>query len=131
MQSVPVSPPPMTMTCLSFASMKVLSYFDLRSECFAAGSSKSRCWLRVRNSIAKTTPLRSRPGMGRLFGTVEPMARTVASKPELIARVRANLDAGAEGDALLLHQRDPPRDLEEGGCGVVVSGAWCVVRGAW
>ena len=31
--------------------------------------------------MAKCTPSMSRPGMGRLLGTVEPMARTVASKP--------------------------------------------------
>ena len=82
MQSVPVSPPPMTMTCLPVASMIEPSYLETScaEEPRALGSAKRRCWFLVRKSMAKTTPSIWRPGIGRLLGTVEPIASTVASK---------------------------------------------------
>mmetsp|Transcript_11762 Transcript_11762/g.38725 ORF Transcript_11762/g.38725 Transcript_11762/m.38725 type:complete len:200 (+) Transcript_11762:257-856(+) len=96
MQSVPVSPPPMTTTCLPFAEMKPPPYLEVSPTSgvasvvsSAGGLAKSAFWLRVRNSIAYTIPSRSRPGMGRLFGTVDPMARTVASNPSTVSLMAA------------------------------------------
>ena len=82
MQSVPVSPPPMTTTCLPVASMMWPSYLETRCALSprARGSAKRRCWFLVRKSMANMTPSSCRPGMGRLLGTVDPIASTVASK---------------------------------------------------
>ncbi len=56
--------------------------------------------------MAKWTPLSSRPGTGRSRGMVEPMQSTTASKSRLrssTAEVAADVDAGAEHDALVAH----------------------------
>src|SRR5207302_70523 len=69
MQSAPVSPPPMTITCRPVAEI-------------AGSAVPATARLRpYRYSIAKCTPPSSRPGTGRSRGTREPVARTVASKP--------------------------------------------------
>mmetsp|Transcript_24639 Transcript_24639/g.63137 ORF Transcript_24639/g.63137 Transcript_24639/m.63137 type:complete len:246 (-) Transcript_24639:1782-2519(-) len=74
MQSVPVSPPPMTTTFLSCALMYCPSMRPLSSRLLV---------LAVRKSIAKWTPLRSRPGTGRSRGLVAPAASTTASAPPM------------------------------------------------
>ena len=68
-QSVPVSPPPMTMTSLSLAWIGQCSAPPLRTALVLAVSS----------SIAKWTPLRLRPSIGRSRGCVAPVQKTVAS----------------------------------------------------
>mmetsp|Transcript_5879 Transcript_5879/g.18048 ORF Transcript_5879/g.18048 Transcript_5879/m.18048 type:complete len:317 (+) Transcript_5879:443-1393(+) len=70
MQSVPVSPPPMTITCLSLASMYLPS---------ARLESSSDLVLAWRKSIAKWTPSSSRPSTGRSRGRVEPTASSTES----------------------------------------------------
>mmetsp|Transcript_14077 Transcript_14077/g.60272 ORF Transcript_14077/g.60272 Transcript_14077/m.60272 type:complete len:300 (+) Transcript_14077:499-1398(+) len=72
MQSVPVSPPPITTTFLPFASM----YFPS-----ARPLSRSDLVLACRNSMAKCTPSRARPSTGRSRGLVAPHASTTASEP--------------------------------------------------
>ena len=71
MQSVPVSPPPITMTSLPSA------------ESAGALPSSNALVLSVRYSMAKCTPGRSRPSMGRSRGTVAPVARSSASLSSL------------------------------------------------
>ena len=70
-QSAPVSPPPMMMTCLSFA---------LRSKPGSTGRPPTRRFCCGRNCIAKWMPSRSRPGIGRSRGASAPVAITMASK---------------------------------------------------
>ena len=102
-QSVPVSPPPNTTTSLPFAVMGVES-----------GASASTAWvLTVRKSIAKCTPLRSRPstlqiarqrGAGADDGGVEILDQ------QLRLDVLADVRIADELDAFLLHERDATRD---------------------
>ena len=68
MQSAPVSPPPITMTCLPSA----LIWLGTWSPATALFDS-------MRYSIAKCTPARSRPGMASSRGIVDPVAITTAS----------------------------------------------------
>ncbi len=68
MQSAPVSPPPMTTTCLPSAEI----WFGTESPAVAWFDS-------TRYSIAKWTPARSRPGMASSRGSVAPVAITTAS----------------------------------------------------
>mmetsp|Transcript_20311 Transcript_20311/g.32784 ORF Transcript_20311/g.32784 Transcript_20311/m.32784 type:complete len:277 (+) Transcript_20311:902-1732(+) len=79
MQSVPVSPPPMTTTSLPSADTKLSSQPLCRLPSLV---SSSRFWFLVRNSIAKCTPWSSRPGIGRSRGWVDPMVSTRASLAE-------------------------------------------------
>lgn len=66
-QSEPVSPPPITTTCLPLAEIGL-------------GLSPATClFCGIRNSSAKCTPPSSRPGTGRSRGTSEPPASTTAS----------------------------------------------------
>ena len=69
-QSEPVSPPPITTTCLPRASIR-----------FSGGRSMpcSTRFCMPSNSKAKCTPGSSRPGTGRSRGTSAPMARHTAS----------------------------------------------------
>mmetsp|Transcript_25909 Transcript_25909/g.86846 ORF Transcript_25909/g.86846 Transcript_25909/m.86846 type:complete len:270 (-) Transcript_25909:385-1194(-) len=78
MQSVPVSPPPITITCLSFASMRSPLQWLLS---LPSLSVKRWYWFLRKNSMAKCTPSRSRPGRRRSLGVVEPTARSTASWP--------------------------------------------------
>jgi hypothetical protein len=66
-QSVPVSPPPITMTFLPAAEIGVVGP-PSRALVFA-----------TRKSMAKCTPASSRPSTFRSRGIVEPTARTAAS----------------------------------------------------
>ena len=70
MQSEPVSPPPMTTTCLPPARIGSAS---------AAGSPEMRRFCCGRNSMAKCTPLSSRPGTGRSRPFSAPPVSTTAS----------------------------------------------------
>ncbi len=67
-QSAPVSPPPMTTTCLPSA---VIGETVRSPSCTLLASG--------RYSIAKWTPFSSRPGTGRSRETVAPAAMTTAS----------------------------------------------------
>ena len=67
-QSEPVSPPPITTTCLPVARI-----------CPATRSPATTLFCCGRNSIAKCTPARSRPGTGRSRGFSAPPASTTAS----------------------------------------------------
>ena len=73
MQSEPVSPPPMTMTCLSFAEI--------------TSSAPCTPWthlvLALRKSMAKWIPWRSLPGTGRSRGFSEPPVSTTASNSSI------------------------------------------------
>mmetsp|Transcript_11620 Transcript_11620/g.25894 ORF Transcript_11620/g.25894 Transcript_11620/m.25894 type:complete len:296 (-) Transcript_11620:319-1206(-) len=76
MQSVPVSPPPITMTSLPSAETRDLSQPDSKSpDCVMS----SLFWFLVRNSIAKCTPCRSLPLTSKSLGMVEPTVRMRAS----------------------------------------------------
>mmetsp|Transcript_23427 Transcript_23427/g.67265 ORF Transcript_23427/g.67265 Transcript_23427/m.67265 type:complete len:268 (+) Transcript_23427:3369-4172(+) len=79
MQSLPVSPPPMTMTLLPLALMCVpsLDFFSHSGPTSPWSTNALVFW--CRNSIAKCTPLRSRPGILRSRAVVEPVASTSAS----------------------------------------------------
>ena len=70
MQSDPVSPPPMTTTCLPEARIGSL---------VPTGSPETRRFCCGRKSIAKWTPERSRPGAGRSRGASAPPASATAS----------------------------------------------------
>ena len=66
-QSAPVSPPPMTTTCLPLA---LIGFF----------ASPATSWFcAISHSSAKYTPLSSRPGTGKSRGVSEPMESTTAS----------------------------------------------------
>lgn len=67
-QSAPVSPPPMTTTCLPWA---VIGETVRSPSCTLLASG--------RYSMAKCTPFSSRPGTGRSRETVAPAAMTTAS----------------------------------------------------
>ena len=71
MQSEPVSPPPMTTTFLPVARMAA-------SSGMSSPATRRFCW--GRNSMAKCTPWRSRPGTGRSRGFSDPPVRATASK---------------------------------------------------
>ncbi len=92
-QSAPVSPPPITITCLPAAVIGE-----------APSPSPATQRLRPsRYSIAKCTPSSSRPGTGRSRGTREPVAITTASwrVAQLVgADVDADVDAVLEAHAL-------------------------------
>mmetsp|Transcript_11490 Transcript_11490/g.22898 ORF Transcript_11490/g.22898 Transcript_11490/m.22898 type:complete len:252 (-) Transcript_11490:522-1277(-) len=81
MQSVPVSPPPITITSLPAAFIN--SSLDHALSMFPSLVMSSLFWFFVRNSIAKCTPLRSLPGTGRSLGMVAPTQRASASKFDL------------------------------------------------
>mmetsp|Transcript_7761 Transcript_7761/g.16107 ORF Transcript_7761/g.16107 Transcript_7761/m.16107 type:complete len:252 (-) Transcript_7761:390-1145(-) len=78
MQSVPVSPPPMTIT--SFPSAVIQLSFSHCDSSFPSFVNKSFFWFAVRNSIAKLTPFNSRPATGKSRGLVAPSVRQSASK---------------------------------------------------
>mmetsp|Transcript_18873 Transcript_18873/g.47876 ORF Transcript_18873/g.47876 Transcript_18873/m.47876 type:complete len:327 (-) Transcript_18873:5192-6172(-) len=73
MQSVPVSPPPITTTFLPAALMNLPS---------ASLESNSDLVLACRNSMAKCTPASERPSTGRSRGLVAPAASSSASWPD-------------------------------------------------
>jgi hypothetical protein len=83
MQSDPVSPPPMTTTFFPAAVIPSSG----------KGSPPIRMFCWVRNSIAKWTPERFRPGTGRSLGTVAPVARRRASK--VLRRYRTEMSVPA------------------------------------
>ena len=70
MQSEPVSPPPMTTTCLPAARIGSL---------VPTGSPDTRRFCCGRKSMAKWTPARSRPGTGRSRDASAPPASATAS----------------------------------------------------
>ena len=70
MQSEPVSPPPMTTTCLPPARIGALA---------VCGSPLTRRFCCGRKSMAKWMPLSSRPGIGRSRAFSAPPASTTAS----------------------------------------------------
>mmetsp|Transcript_67087 Transcript_67087/g.165503 ORF Transcript_67087/g.165503 Transcript_67087/m.165503 type:complete len:257 (-) Transcript_67087:1686-2456(-) len=78
MQSLPVSPPPMTMTFLPLASI-FLPLLDVIHESPTALLSSSDLVLLCRNSIARCTPLNSLPGQLRSRAMVAPVAQRTAS----------------------------------------------------
>ena len=105
MQSEPVSPPPMTTTCLSPARI---------GRTLPSGSSLTRRFCCGRNSMAKWMPSSSRPGMGRSRGFSAPPASTTASCfADQLGDVEldADMDVAVEGDAFRLHLGDAPLDL--------------------
>mmetsp|Transcript_5397 Transcript_5397/g.10848 ORF Transcript_5397/g.10848 Transcript_5397/m.10848 type:complete len:273 (+) Transcript_5397:858-1676(+) len=81
MQSLPVSPPPMTITFLPLASILLPSFFSIQ---FSPVAPESRIdlVLRCRNSIAKWIPLSSRPGIPMSRADVAPVEQSTASKSE-------------------------------------------------
>ena len=73
MQSDPVSPPPITTTCLPLALIVP------NGAAIASSSPAPRLFCWVRKSIAKWMPSRSRPVTSRLRGHSAPPASTTAS----------------------------------------------------
>ena len=105
MQSDPVSPPPMTTTCLPAARMGSTS---------PSGSPETRRFCCGRNSMAKWMPLSSRPGIGRSRGFSAPPASTTASCSAASLStgiVDADMDAVMEGHAFGLHLLDAAVDV--------------------
>ena len=105
MQSEPVSPPPMTTTCLPSARIGMT---------LPSGSSLTRRFCCGRNSMAKWMPSSSRPGIGRSRGFSAPPASTTASwLGDQLGDVEldADMDVAVEGDALGLHLRDAAVDV--------------------
>mmetsp|Transcript_5273 Transcript_5273/g.15342 ORF Transcript_5273/g.15342 Transcript_5273/m.15342 type:complete len:251 (+) Transcript_5273:803-1555(+) len=80
MQSVPVSPPPITIT--SFPSAVIQLSFSHWDSSFPSLVNSSFFWLAVRNSIAKCTPFSSLPETGKSRGFVDPSVRQSASNCE-------------------------------------------------
>ncbi len=72
-QSEPVSPPPMTMTCLPLALIVP------RGAARASSSPATRRFCCARKSIAKWTPGSSRPGTCRSRGSSAPPVMATAS----------------------------------------------------
>ena len=106
MQSDPVSPPPMTMTCLPPARIGMT---------LPSGSSLTRRFCCGRNSMAKWMPSSSRPGIGRSRGFSAPPESAMAScrsRSSVIGKLGADMDVAMEDDALGLHLRDAPVDVE-------------------
>ena len=100
MQSEPVSPPPMTMTCLPLA----VSVPRGAARVSSSPALRLFCW--VRKSIAKWMPRSSRPGTSRSRGCSAPPASAIASKfssSDFTDTVDADLDARAEFDAFGFH----------------------------
>ncbi len=75
MQSEPVSPPPITTTCLPFA---VIVPRPAVARASSSPAPRLFCW--VRKSIAKCTPSSSRPGTSRSRGHSAPPVSATASK---------------------------------------------------
>ncbi len=106
-QSDPVSPPPITTTCLPLA---------LKLPCGAARASPSpatRLFCCVRNSIAKWMPDNSRPSTSRSRGLSAPPAMTSASYSSSKLRHRNRqrpLRCRRGTDALALHLLKPAVD---------------------
>ncbi len=73
-QSLPVSPPPITITCLPVAVS------EPRGAARTSSSPALRLFCWVRNSIASRTPLSSDPGMSSMRASSAPPASTTASK---------------------------------------------------
>mmetsp|Transcript_811 Transcript_811/g.2763 ORF Transcript_811/g.2763 Transcript_811/m.2763 type:complete len:446 (-) Transcript_811:34-1371(-) len=108
MQSVPVSPPPMTTTCLPFAEMKPPPYLEVSPTSgvtsvvsSAGGLAKSAFWLRVRNSIAYTI-------LSRSFGEIDEFTR----REEELHRVDDPVEVAARDGEVVWHRRP---DGEDGG----------------
>ena len=106
MQSLPVSPPPMTMTCLPSAVICGSS---------SCGSPATRRFCCGRKVMAKTRPSRSRPGdlAKKSNGCSEPPASSSASCVSFssLAETRlADVDVAMEDDALRLHLLHAPGD---------------------
>ena len=72
-QSEPVSPPPMTTTCLPVARIGSWPF----ASATASPATRRFCW--TRKSMANVTPSSSRPGTWRSRGTRAPVHRTTAS----------------------------------------------------
>ncbi len=110
-QSAPVSPPPITITCLPAA---VIARGGGAATLGAGPNSPATQRLRTyRYSMAKWIPSSARPGTGRSRGTREPMARTTASKPARSSSVETSppdVDPAAELDPLVEELADPPLD---------------------
>ena len=104
MQSEPVSPPPITTTCLPVARIGVT---------LPSGSPLTRRFCCGRKSIAKWMPLSSRPGIGRSRGFSAPPVehhRVVVVSSSLDRQVDADMGAVVEGHAFGLHLRDAAVD---------------------
>ena len=108
MQSEPVSPPPITTTCLPFAVIVPRPVVAR-----ASSSPAMRLFCCVRKSIAKWMPSSARPGTSRSRGHSAPPDSTTASascSSDVDRQGRADLDAGAERDAFGRHLLDAPVD---------------------
>ena len=106
MQSEPVSPPPITTTCLRAA--------EDRRRVAVAGSPAMRRFCCGRYSMAKWMPLRSRPGIGRsreASGAAGEHHRVEAFGDALDRHADADMRAVMKHHALGFHLRDAPRDV--------------------
>ncbi len=106
MQSLPVSPPPMTMTCLPSARICGSSFCD---------SPATRRFCCGRKAMANTRPSRSRPGEAakKSNGCSDPPASSSASCPSSSSLRRdgpAHVRVAVEDDALRLHLLHAPLD---------------------
>ena len=105
MQSEPVSPPPMTTTCLPSARI---------GSAPSAASPLTRRFCCGRKSMAKWTPLSSRPGTGRSRGFSAPPVSTTASwsARSFVGRhIDADMGAVMKHHAFGLHLRDAAVDV--------------------
>ena len=104
MQSEPVSPPPMTTTCLPPARMGVM---------LLSGSPVTRwfCWRQEIHGEMDAIELAARDRqVARLFGAAGEGDGVVLGRQFLDGDVLADMDAGVERDALGLHLLDAPVD---------------------
>ena len=98
MQSEPVSPPPITTTCLPLARERAA-----RARRAPRRRRRLRLFCWVRKSIAKWMPASSRPGtsqVARLLGAAGQHHHVVVVEQRLDRHVDADLDAGAEARRL-------------------------------
>mmetsp|Transcript_8201 Transcript_8201/g.19982 ORF Transcript_8201/g.19982 Transcript_8201/m.19982 type:complete len:290 (-) Transcript_8201:1280-2149(-) len=92
MQSLPVSPPPITTTFLPLASSLCPLFFAIQDSPTSPESRSDLVFL-WRNSIARCTPLSSRPGMSMSRAAVAPVAHTIASNS---AEIDSQVGGGSE-----------------------------------
>ncbi len=107
MQSEPVSPPPITTTCLPPARIGSLPSLG------SCGSPLTRRFCCGRKSMAKWMPSSSRPGIGRsraLLGAAGEHHRVVVGEELLGRQVDADMGAVVEGHAFAFHLRDAQVD---------------------
>ena len=105
MQSEPVSPPPMTTTCLPPARIGALA---------SCGSPLTRRFCCGRNSMAKWMPSSSRPGIGRSRAFSAPPASTTRIEvlEQILGRqIDADMGAVMERDAFHIHLRHAAIDV--------------------